>query len=179
MSLDNNQYKKAVDLKNAILQSKRDNPQGWAKNGQDFTKKQWFKDAIVAPSKIKNTPSTPKVLTETQIMQNEKAEKAYANAQIRINQMGLDKPQRLTDFNRNNDYSRVNLEKMSKTYTLPNNYSNYANQFWNTGGAGKTKSNAPTARDVLNSIRSKPPTVRDVRNGSAYENPVTGKYEWY
>ena len=174
--MDNNQYKKAVDLRNAILQSRRDNPQGWAKNGQDFAKKQWFKDAIGAPSKIRNTPSTPKGLTETQIMDNEKAKQAYANVQIRINQMGMDKPQRLTDFNRNNDYSRINLEKMSKTYTLPSNYSDFANPYH---GIGKPKSNAPTARDVLNSIRSKPPTARDVRNGSAYENPVTGKYEWY
>lgn len=176
--MDNNQYKKAVDLRNSILQSKRDNPQWWAKN-QDLAKTKWYKDAIGAPSKIRNTPSIPKGLTETQIMDNKKAEIAYANAEIRIKQMGLDKPQRLTDFNRNNDYSRANLEKMSKTYTLPNNYSNYANPFWNTGGAGKPKSNAPTARDVLSSIRSKPPTARDVRNGSAYENPVTGKYEWY
>jgi hypothetical protein len=159
MLLDSNQYKKAVDLKNAILQSKRDNPQGWSKNGQDFAQKQWFKDAIVAPSKIKNTPSTPKGLTETQVMQNKKAEQAYANAQIRINQMGLDKPQRLTDFNRNNDYSRVNLEKMSRSYTLPNNYSNYAKQFWDTGGAGK-----PSSKN---------------KSGKAVWNPYTGKYEVY
>ena len=175
--MDNNQYKKAIDLRNSILQSKRDNPQWWAKN-QDMVKTKWYKDAIGAPSKIRNTP---RGLTETQIMDNEKAKQAYANVQIRINQMGMNKPQRLTDFNRNNDYSRnnlekINLEKVSKGYILPSNYSDFANPYH---GIGKPKSNAPTARDVLNSIRSKPPTARDVRNGSAYENPVTGKYEWY
>ena len=156
--MDNNQYKKAVDLRNSILQSKRDNPQWWAKN-QDLAKTKWYKDAIGAPSKIRNTPSIPKGLTETQIMDNKKAEIAYANAQIRINQMGMDKPQRLTDFNRNNDYSRVNLEKMSRSYTLPNNYSNYAKQFWDTGGAGK-----PSSKN---------------KSGKAVWNPYTGKYEVY